>query len=332
MDEVHLISDPNRGYIMELLLAKILFVNEKIHTDIQIIAMSATLPNLELLTGWLRAEFYHTDFRPVELKEMIKINNQIFDNKMNLLRTVSDKDYLVLSKKDNDNIAQMCVETILDSGSVIVFCPSKDRCEKLSKNLSDAISQLMQRQTVIGVKLREQIKPSLIEETKSRLINCPSGLDRELAAMLPNGCAYHHAGLTADERDIVESSFKLGTIRIIVSTSTLSSGVNLPARRVIIRDPLFRRKMIEPLIYKQMIGRAGRTGIDSIGESLLICDNSNKRIGESLIGATLKPLVSCLGMNNYVSCCGYIIEVCGLSEFLSGTNCIDPNELGPERA
>lgn len=276
VDEVHLLSDPSRGYILELLLTKILYVNQKILCNIQVIAMSATLPNLDLLTNWLRAEFYHTDYRPVELKEMIKINDKIFDNQMKLLRSVSDQDYQQFLK-DPDNIGQMCVETILEGGSVIVFCPSKDWCESLSQHLSKFIHSIGMSKTDLGIKMREQIKQPLIEETKARLRNCPAGLDSFLEKTLSFGCAYHHAGLTSDERDIVESAFKVGSIRIIMATSTLSSGVNLPARRVIIRSPLFNRRTMNALTYKQMIGRAGRTGKDTIGESILICDSSNKR-------------------------------------------------------
>lgn len=275
MDEVHLLSDPSRGYILELLLSKILYVNQKILCNIQVIAMSATLPNLDLLTNWLQAEFYHTDYRPVELKEMIKINDKIFDNQMKLLRSVSDQ--YQQFPKDPDNVGQMCVETILEGGSVIVFCPSKDWCESLSQHLSKFIHHIGMSKTDMGIKIREQIKQPLIEETKARLRNCPTGLDSFLEKTLSFGCAYHHAGLTSDERDIVESAFKVGSIRIIMATSTLSSGVNLPARRVIIRSPLFARRTMNALTYKQMIGRAGRTGKDTIGESILICDSSNKR-------------------------------------------------------
>lgn len=62
--------------------------------------------------------------------------------------------------------------------------------------------------------------------------------------------------------------FRSGSLRVLIATSTLSSGVNLPARRVIVRSPMFGGKLLDTLSYKQMIGRAGRMGKDTIGKKL----------------------------------------------------------------
>ena len=90
-------------------------------------------------------------------------------------------------------------------------------------------------------------------------------------------------GLTTEEREIVERGFRIGALRVLVATTTLSSGVNLPARRVIIRSPTShagtdggRPQLLSATLYKQMVGRAGRMGVDLRGESVTVCADMNE--------------------------------------------------------
>lgn len=95
-----------------------------------------------------------------------------------------------------------------------------------------------------------------------------------LAALIERGVAYHHAELSEELCALVESGFRGGGIRVLVATSTLAAGVNLPARRVIFRHAyvgrLSRETWLSPTRYLQMAGRAGRLGLDSAGEAILI--------------------------------------------------------------
>jgi DNA polymerase theta len=72
-------------------------------------------------------------------------------------------------------------------------------------------------------------------------------------------------GLVIEERVEIESAFRRSLVRVIAATSTLSSGVNLPARRVIIRSMWTSGGGLNAANYVQMIGRAGRQGIDTAG-------------------------------------------------------------------
>ncbi|XP_017968668.1 DNA polymerase theta isoform X1 [Drosophila navojoa] len=309
VDEVHLISDAGRGYILELLLAKILYMCRKQALHIQVITMSATLANVQLLQQWLNAELYITDFRPVALKEMIKVGSKIFDNQLQLLRDLNRNADVPALPNDGDHVAQLCIETLLEGCSVVVFCPSKDWCENLAVQLATAMHTLIKSESDVGKRLRAQLNQQAIDEVKQQLRDIPTGLDSVMSKAISYACAFHHAGLTTEERDIVEASFKAGALKIIVATSTLSSGVNLPARRVLIRSPLFGGKQMSSLTYRQMIGRAGRTGKDTLGESILICTDSNARIGRELVTAQLKPISSCLDLDDSTHLKRALLEV-----------------------
>ncbi|XP_007942078.1 DNA polymerase theta [Orycteropus afer afer] len=305
VDELHMLGDSHRGYLLELLLTKICYIAQKSAScqadlaspqsnAVQIVGMSATLPNLELVASWLNAELYHTDFRPVPLLESVKIGNSIYDSSMKLVREFQP---MLRVKGDEDHIVSLCYETIHDSHSVLLFCPSKKWCEKLADIIAREFYNL-HHQADKMVKPPEL--PSVILDQKGllevmdQLKHLPSGLDSVLRKTIPWGVAFHHAGLTFEERDIIEGAFRQGIIRVLAATSTLSSGVNLPARRVIIRTPIFSGQSLDILTYKQMVGRAGRKGVDTVGESILVCKDSEKSKGIALLQGSLKPVHSCL--------------------------------------
>ncbi|XP_053158733.1 DNA polymerase theta isoform X3 [Hemicordylus capensis] len=303
VDELHMLGDSQRGYLLELLLTKVRFLTERMKNKqtnritpvldgIQIVGMSATLPNLDLLASWLNAELYHTDFRPVPLVEQLKIGSKIYDSSVKVVREIQP---MLHMKADEDHVVSLCYETVQDGHSVLVFCPSKNWCEKLADIIAREFHNLQQQ--------RLQKKSSLspvalntegIEELTNQLKHSPTGLDCVLQRTIKWGVAFHHAGLTFDERDKIESAFRQGVLRVLAATSTLSSGVNLPARRVIIRTPVFGSRSLDVLTYKQMVGRAGRKGIDTIGESILVCKLSEKSKGIALLQGSLKPVCSCL--------------------------------------
>ncbi|XP_063662215.1 DNA polymerase theta isoform X10 [Pan troglodytes] len=305
VDELHMLGDSHRGYLLELLLTKICYITRKsascqadlassLSNAVQIVGMSATLPNLELVASWLNAELYHTDFRPVPLLESVKVGNSIYDSSMKLVREFEP---MLQVKGDEDHVVSLCYETIRDNHSVLLFCPSKKWCEKLADIIAREFYNLHHQAE--GLVKPSECPPVILEqkellEVMDQLRRLPSGLDSVLQKTVPWGVAFHHAGLTFEERDIIEGAFRQGLIRVLAATSTLSSGVNLPARRVIIRTPIFGGRPLDILTYKQMVGRAGRKGVDTVGESILICKNSEKSKGIALLQGSLKPVRSCL--------------------------------------
>ena len=98
---------------------------------------------------------------------------------------------------------------------------------------------------------------------------------RKLSSCVKCGIAFHNAGLTYRQRKYVEDNFRNGQIKCIVATPTLAAGINLPARRVIVRDTMryetnYGNSPIPVMEIKQMCGRAGRPGYDPYGEAILV--------------------------------------------------------------
>ncbi|KAJ3127313.1 hypothetical protein HK098_006492 [Nowakowskiella sp. JEL0407] len=276
VDELHMIGDDSRGYLLELLLTKLRYI---VPDRLQIIGMSATLPNINTLATWLNARLYLTDYRPVPLFEYVKVEDKIYDSNFELVRQLNyPKD-----SRDPDTLVPLVWETVKDNNSVLIFCATRDNCEKVVRNITTCMQLPTLEETILQ-------RRSVVKE----LSRTPGGADPTLEMTVMSGCAYHHSGLTVEEREIIEDAYRAGTIKVLAATSTLAAGVNLPARRVIFRSPMLGRNYLDASSYKQMKGRAGRKGQDTMGESILICQEKDAKFVRELVESELEPVLSCL--------------------------------------
>ena len=154
------------------------------------------------------------------------------------------------------------LETVSMGHGVLVFCPTKNWCESLAQIVAEQFLLLGKKERAVFQ------QDGKLNNVVAQLRKSPAGLDAELKITVPSGVSFHHAGLTMDEREILEEAFRKGYIKVLIATTTLAAGVNLSARRVIIRSPIFHKDIIDVLTYYQMAGRAGRKGVDTEGFSL----------------------------------------------------------------
>ena len=209
-DEIHLLHDPGRGPTLEVSLTKM----KRRNPDLQIIALSATISNAMDLAQWLDADLVRSEWRPIMLKEGIYYSNEVIFNDGSRL----DIEY----KKDE--VLALILDMLRSGGQCIVFVNSRRSSEALATRFCDDVAALG------AYSISEEDQRILEGDAESTAVG------RKLASCVKYGIAFHHAGLTSEQRHYVESNFRKGNLRVIIATPTLAAGINLPARRVIIRD------------------------------------------------------------------------------------------------
>ncbi|MFC4359745.1 ATP-dependent DNA helicase [Halobium salinum] len=277
-DEVHLVNDSHRGPTLEVTLAKL----RRINPGLQVVALSATVGNADEVAEWLDASLVQSEWRPIDLKMGVHYGNAInFDD--------GDQREVPVGTGQKQSEA-LVADTLDEGGSTLVFVNSRRNAEGAAKRLAGVTSKALTDGERNDLRqLAADIRDVSDTETSE-----------DLATVVAKGAAFHHAGLAAEHRSLVEDAFRDRLIKCVSATPTLAAGVNTPSRRVIVRD--WRRydgefggmKPLDALEVHQMCGRAGRPGLDPYGEAVLLAKDSETmdELFERYVDADPEPVLS----------------------------------------
>ena len=258
-DEVHLLNEAERGPTLEVVLARLMQINP----DIQILALSATINNVEEIAEWLKADYVTTEWRPILLKEGVLLQDEI---------QFRDGDARKIEKKTKNTAINLALNTVKYGGQALIFASTRKNAVTLANRVAGEVEEV----------LSKSVKRALEHESERILAAGErTRISESLAELVKRGTAFHHAGLGGGHRKLIEDSFRQGKIKVLTATPTLAFGVNLPARTVIIQDyrryePGYGYYPISVLEYKQMAGRAGRPKYDKFGEAVLIAKTADE--------------------------------------------------------
>lgn len=251
-DEIHEL-DSGRGATLEMVIAKMRFILPKL----QVLALSATIPNAKEIAEWLSAELVESDFRPVELKEGILLEKTIYFPKRKEEQELS---------YDEEQLGAVIEDTLEKKKQALFFLNTRRNAEGFAKKTSKIVEKkLLPKEKHFLQGLAAKI---------GGVLESPTEQCKTLARLVEKGVAFHHAGLLPKQREIVEDSFREGKLKVIGATPTLLMGVNLPSFRVVIpslyRYTEYGMQRIPVREYKQGIGRAGRPAYNESGESIIV--------------------------------------------------------------
>lgn len=265
LDEVHYMNDEQRGTVWE---ESIIYCP----TNIQIIALSATVANCDELTNWIntvhsKTKLVNTDFRPVPLRFFYFDSSQPYkllplltpDGKLNNKIKPEKPQWARGKDKRKKTYVKQIIQNLADNDMLpaIYFTFSRKKCD-----------EQMEKCSGLGLNTRkeqEEIK-AFIDEF---IAENPHLYGNKHIEYLIQGVASHHAGLLPAWKNLVEKLFQKGLIKVVFATETLAAGINMPARSTVISSTSKRtdsgHRMLTANEFLQMSGRAGRRGMDEVG-------------------------------------------------------------------
>ncbi len=277
-DEIHLVDDSERGPTLEVTLAKL----RRLTADLQTVALSATIGNADELAAWLDGSLVDSDWRPIELRKGVHYGEALH------LEDGSQR-HVAIDGSEGQT-AGIVRDTLEEDGSTLVFVNSRRNAEAAARRLARTTGEFLDeaeqaRLADIASEIRD------VSDTET---------SEDLAVAAERGAAFHHAGLAAEHKALVEDAFRERLIKVVAATPTLAAGVNTPSRRVVVRD--WRRydgsvggmAPLSVLEVHQMMGRAGRPGLDPYGEAVLLASSHDEldELFERYVWADPEPVRS----------------------------------------
>ena len=267
-DELEILADPERGAMAELLLTRLLYgpeaeAAERRGKRCRLLGFSAVIGGADRLAEWMRAKLVYDERRPVELRYGVLYEGEFRYRTYNaagegcepLAEVVSNSPWEVLTH----NVCAFAGR----GESCLIFVKAKHESRRGAELLA------MRVDLPAATEALDALRP--LEPTRSR---------DALLETLAHGVAFHNADLRPEERAIAERAFRTGEAKVMVSTSTLAVGLNLPAQNVFLTADKWRydRRLDMPwktpilrTEYENMSGRAGRYGAGhEFGRSILI--------------------------------------------------------------
>lgn len=298
-DEIHFMSDIERGTVWE---ESVIFAPE----HMRFICLSATIPNAEEFAEWISSIKKH----PVDVvkyeKRAVPLEHFVYDKMLGIATMAELKENMKIPEESifrvrrgkgrheraqglDPKIHLDLIRDIKDKLPAIFFYFSRKDCEFHARELSQRFDFTTPEQ-----------KSEIINFVRGRVPEELRNLDsvRRIREVLPRGIAYHHAGLLPILKDIVEDLFSKGLIKVLYATETFAVGINMPAKSVCFggleKFDGFSFRYLNSKEYFQLAGRAGRRGIDTIGNVFAIVDRhyTNFEKVEHFTAKDIEPIIS----------------------------------------
>lgn len=283
LDEVHYMHDPFRGAVWEEIVILL-------PSAVKLVGLSATISNARELGEWMDSlrgdvRVVVSTERPVKLKNLYFVGRSLVPLfAKNLMRVIGEQ--MDIAKKsqaarDTGRRRRGASELTPRREEVIKELERREMLPAIyflfsRAGCADSVSRWLEK----GDRLNP---PEAAREVEAYLDERVATLEKadlecldyaRFRRALANGVAAHHAGELPLFKEVVEELFARGLVKVVFATETLSLGINMPARTVVIESLSKwdgdRHRPVTPGEYKQLTGRAGRRGIDEVGHAVVL--------------------------------------------------------------